>query len=282
MNKKTIQQQLPIMLTILTCLILCIGLYWLVILLNYITNDCAENSQCISTDIHIRDILIGSTIYLKTSVDFAIFIGNIMRHYRGVKGRIAIEIGTAFGNALGTVVVLVIWNFFKEIKPLLAIMIFFAALVLVKLAEEGFEHAREFTSRRQKHLKAAITKLEDATKKFNGISHHVLKFIIPNLSLQPKKGLSFLGLINFSFTVPFILGLDDFAGYVPLFNVVNVLGFSMGVVIGHMVLNLLLFLSPEKTIKIVKNPLISLLGSIVFILLAVWGIIEVYKILFLH
>ena len=97
-----------------------------------------------------------------------------------------------------------------------------------------------------------------------------------------KKNLTFWGLFSFSFTVPFVLGLDDFAGYVPLFNVVNVFGFAIGVFAGHMVLNALLFISPDRTIKAVKNPLIAFLGSIAFVLLAVWGLVEVYKILFVH
>jgi hypothetical protein len=85
-----------------------------------------------------------------------------------------------------------------------------------------------------------------------------------------------------SFTVPFILGLDDFAGYVPLFNVVNVFGFAIGVFLGHMVLNIFLYLSPKRTIQAVKNPIISLVGSIAFVLLAGWGLFEAYKLLFLH
>lgn len=85
-----------------------------------------------------------------------------------------------------------------------------------------------------------------------------------------------------SLTVPFILGLDDFAGYVPLFNIVNVFGFGIGVMLGHMILNIFLYISPKRTIRAVKNPIVSFVGSIAFIFLAVWGFIEAYKLLFLH
>jgi hypothetical protein len=93
---------------------------------------------------HIRwgDILIGLTIYLKTSVDFAIFIGNLMHTFPGWKNRIAIEIGTSCGNAIGTFIILAIWNFFREVNWLLALMIFIASLVLLRMAEDGIEHAR--------------------------------------------------------------------------------------------------------------------------------------------
>jgi hypothetical protein len=46
-----------------------------------------------------------------------------------------------------------------------------------------------------------------------------------------------------------------------------------------MILNFFLFLSPERTIRIVKNSLISFLGSIAFIGLGVWGLVEVVRIL---
>jgi hypothetical protein len=94
-----------------------------------------------------------------------------------------------------------------------------------------------------------------------------------------KQGLHFWPLLGFAFTVPFVLGLDDFAGYVPVFNVVNVFGFSVGVVIGHMLLNVLLYLSPSVTIRVVKNPIISVVGSLAFIGLAIWGIVEVVHLL---
>jgi hypothetical protein len=47
-----------------------------------------------------------------------------------------------------------------------------------------------------------------------------------------------------------------------------------------MILNLLLYLSPIRTIKAVSHPAISILGSLVFVGLAIYGFSEVYKILF--
>lgn len=82
--------------------------------------------------------------------------------------------------------------------------------------------------------------------------------------------------------MPFILGLDDFAGYVLLFNIVNVFGFGIGVFLGHMVLNIFLCISPKRTIQAVKNPLIAFIGSVAFIILACWGFYEAFKLLFLH
>ena len=233
---------------------------------------------------HIRwaDVLVGTTIYLKTSVDFAIFIGNLMSQYKGWKNRIAIEIGTALGNALGTMAVLAIWSFFKEVEWLLAIMIFIAALVLLRLAQDGAEHAKEGLQQKKGLLMTTIMVLENILSKINAFVNPVLKYIIPHTSMKSTGSKTLFGVFVMSFTIPFILGLDDFAGYVPLFNIVNVLGFSIGVLAGHMVLNAFLFISPEKTIAIVKNSIVSFIGSLAFIGLAIWGFWEVYKLILGH
>jgi putative Ca2+/H+ antiporter (TMEM165/GDT1 family) len=59
-----------------------------------------------------------------------------------------------------------------------------------------------------------------------------------------------------------------------------VFGFATGVFIGHMILNAFLFLNPKVTIQIVKNSIISLIGSVVFVALGLWGFHEAYKLLF--
>lgn len=269
-------QLIPLVLTAVTAGILIAIVYLEVVLLNKII------LEDIHQKIQFSDVLVGLTIYLKTSVDFAIFIGNLMSRYHGVKNRIAIEIGTAAGNALGTIMILAIWDFFKEVKLLLAAMILIAALVLLKLAEESLEHIQDEEAGAKVRLKALSRQITTVLSPINKFFHKGLRFIIPNLSMKPKKGLSFWGLIGLSFTIPFILGLDDFAGYVPVFNVVNVLGFSIGVILGHMVLNIFLFLSPKTTIKTVKNPIVSIIGSLAFIGLAFYGFYEVYRILFVH
>jgi hypothetical protein len=118
--------------------------------------------------------------------------------------------------------------------------------------------------------------------KVNAVIDPFLSKIVPSnkLSIQTKRSL--LALLTMAFTIPFILGLDDFAGYVPLFNIVNVFGFSIGVFLGHAILLTFLFLSPARTTRVVKNALISVIGSIAFIVLAGWGIFEAFKLLLMH
>lgn len=211
-----------------------------------------------------QDVIVGATIYLKTSIDFAILMGRLMAAYKGWQNRVAIEIGTAIGNATGTIAIILIWALFKNIQLLLALMILVAALVLLSFAH------------------ASLDQIPNG--KIADILHKILDPIVRFLpkfgaNLDGKAGLSWMGLLTYSMSVPFLLGLDDFAGYVPLFSVVNLYGFGIGVMAAHTLLNIALFLSPRRTIAVVQNAWISLTGTLIFIGLALYGILEAGKIL---
>jgi hypothetical protein len=268
------RQIIPISLTAIVCGFLVFLLWIEVLILNHFT------AEDIVLTIRWTDVLVGLTIYLKTAIDFAIFIGRLIDKYPGWKNRVAIEIGTAFGNALGTLLILILWTFFRQIEWLLAIMIFVAALVLLKLAEDSFEHADKEDGKFPKWFSWMVSGSRRGLIYVNHWLSPVMRFVVPELKIREMKRIGFVSLLFFSFTVPFILGLDDFAGYVPLFNVVNVFGFSIGVFLGHMILNIFLYLNPQFTIKAVKNPVISFLGAIVFIGLAIWGFYEALHLLF--
>lgn len=265
-------QILPVLLTALVALLLVVILR---LEIGFINSVLGGN---LSTHLRWPDIVVGATIYLKTAIDFAIFIARLMESNRGWRGRIAIEIGTAAGNAVGTMVILLIWALFQEVTWLLAIMIFVAALVLFRLAEEGLEHISE-QSFKGSVIHQFVKIFGKLLPTINSFTRPILRYIVPNTQMRQKGALRFWGLFGFSLLVPFILGLDDFAGYVPLFNIVNVFGFAVGVFLGHMVLNALLFISPERTVKVIKNPVISLIGSLAFLGLGVWGLVEVIRLL---
>src|SRR3989344_5940079 len=225
---------------------------------------------------HLRwgDILVGLTIYLKTSIDFAIFIGRLMSKFPGWKNRVMIEIGTALGNIAGTLAILILWDVFREVRALMALMIVVAALVLLRLAEDGMEHVKDEKGKYKVSFGGLERYFEQTLHAINTLVAPILNRLIPHTSMQNENRNGFKGLFILAFSVPFILGLDDFAGYIPLFNVVNVFGFATGVFLGHMVLNIALFLSPQRTITTVKHPVISFFGSIAFVGLALWGLYE--------
>ena len=193
------QQIIPISLAAVVCAALVGVLFLEIVLLNRFTE------ADIATNIRWFDVLIGLTIYLKTSIDFAIYIGHLMDKNPGWKGRVAIEIGTAVGNAAGTLAVLIIWAFFKEVEWLLAIMIFLAALVLFKLAEDSLEHAKTEDRVYPKWFQHLVTRLECGLKRANAVIAPLLRYVIPNLSFSNGKNLPFWSLAAFSFTIPFIL-----------------------------------------------------------------------------
>jgi len=233
----------------------------------------------ISTRVRIGDIVLGMTIYLKTSIDFALFMGNLMKHNRGWKNRISIELGTALGNALGTGIVLAVWAFFKEVTWLLAIMIVVASLVLFKLAESGLEHTERDDRRWPRTVKLLVNGFEYFLDRLNRIIAPFIRYILPEFNMNAGARAGFWSLFGFAVSVPFFLGLDDFAGYVPIFSLVNVFGFSIGVFLAHALLNMFLYLSPERTVKVVKNPFISFFGSVIFVGLGIWGLIEAARLI---
>ena len=241
------------------------------------------NTQPILTNIQWQDVVVGLTIYLKTSIDFALLIGILMNKFPGLKSRSIIEVGTSLGNAFGTMVVLAIWVFFRQVPWLLGIMVILASMVLLKLAQTSLEHIGQDNHNTDVDDDAEPVKpiyikiknaLETVIRPINNFLSPVVSRITPDLSFDAKKELTVKGLLLTSFTIPFILGLDDFAGYVPLFKLVNVFGFGLGVFLGHSILLILIFLNPKFTIKAIKNPIIAIIGSIAFVALAVWGTYE--------
>ena len=273
MQKNFKEQFIPLSLTALTFFALCATLYVFIFLLNLFPTQ-----QKIDLALRKRDILVGLTIYLKTSIDFAIFIGNLMRTNPGWKKRISIEVGTAVGNAVGTLLILLVWNFFREVPLLMAIMIVIASLVLLRMAEESIEEFLQ-TQNPNGKVHKATSFLSQQLSFLNKIFKPILGKLIPNTNITNIRVMSFANLAFFSFTIPFILGLDDFAGYIPLFSIINVFGFAVGVFLGHMVLNLGLFLSPSRTVSLVKQPLILIVGGLAFMGIALWGFYETFHII---
>jgi len=242
-------------------------------------------SEPITMQFRWIDVLIGATIYLKTSIDFAIFIGRLMAANPGWRSRVAIEIGTAAGNAFGTILVIGMWVLLKHVDILLALMVFIASLVLFELAHGSLEHFTSWGATKKNQglsiKKVIFLLLHGFLDRIKKLIDPILSRVMPDLGekMKGKSTLDWKNLLKFSMSVPFILGLDDFAGYVPLFTVVNVYGFAIGVIASHTILNIALFLSPQKTIVMVKNEIVSFLGAIAFIGLGVYGLVETVRII---
>lgn len=275
LKKILIEQFTPILLTFFTFCGLATILYGILLFLNSL-----NFTTPIVLDFKKRDILVGIAVYLKTAVDFAIFIGNLMHTNPGWKKRIAIELGTAIGNGAGTFLILIAWIILKEIPLLMIVMMFIASVVLLRLAEESFE---EFLKQKNSFISLNIRKpvslLQRQLDFVNTLFRPILKFFVPSLNLTKTKKLYFANLISFSFTIPFVLGLDDFAGYISLFTTVNIFGFSIGVLLGHMLLTIGLFAFPNKTVALVKHPVVLMIGGLAFVGLGLYGFYQCLRII---
>src|SRR3989344_5236631 len=131
MKKSIMGQAIPILLTVFTFIGLSTILYGVLLIL-----DSLDLSFPVILDFRRREILFGIAVYLKTAIDFAIFMGNLMHTNPGWKKRIAIALGTSLGNAFGTFLILTVWTLFKEIPILMIISIFLSSVILFKLSEE--------------------------------------------------------------------------------------------------------------------------------------------------
>ena len=269
-----LSQLVPILLTGVVMAGFLILLHAAILIFNLI-----PSSEKIFLEIRWTDVIVGATIYLKTSIDFAIFIGRMMSANPGWKNRVAIEIGTAAGNAIGTIAIIGLWVTLKNVDLLLALMVFIASLVLFELAHSSLEHFANWQGQGGAK-RAAFYVLHGLLDTIKKIIDPVLSRVMPDLgsAMKGQSSLPWPQLLMFSASVPFILGLDDFAGYVPLFSVVNVYGFAIGVIGAHTLLNIALFISPKKTITVVKNEIVSFFGALAFIGLAVYGLVETVKI----
>lgn len=268
------QRQLtPILLAIITFLALVGVLFVFILFLNLL-----PTKDKIIPLLRISDILVGLTIYLKTSIDFALFIGNIMKQYPGTKNRIAIEFGTALGNGLGTLLVLTIWTFFREVLILMILMIILASLVLLKMAEESLQELHEEKQTPPSPVIHLVRVMFFVLQKINLVFSPLTSILLPHPTQKKQIAASFASLFLFSFSIPFILGLDDFAGYIPLFSIINVFGFATGAFLGHMALTVSLFASPKMAVRIVRLPIIATVGAFAFIIIAGIGFFEASRI----
>ena len=137
--------------------------------------------------------------------------------------------------------ILAVWSFFKEINVLLVRMFIIASLVLFRLAQESIYYISEGKNN-PKVLFSISSLIDFFLDKINSVTKLVLSVIIPNAN--------------------------------------NVFGFGIGVMTGHTLLNIFLFISSSKTVIAVKYPLISFIGSIAFIILGIWGLKEGLNLIF--
>ena len=220
------------------------------------------SSEKIEISFHLKDFLVGFFLYFITAVDYALIVGRMQTVNRGLTARFVMNVFTCLGCFIGVSLVLFLWGFAKEVDWLIISLLIFAGSVMVKLAYEGLEYFVDAKNiwKPIRVLTAAITtSLHHATE---GIT-----FWIPELASPKVTKMSLGKLALWSGILPFIIGLDDFIGYMGAMTIYNVFSLLVGIYLADIVIDILIFISPKATKKIVESALLSLLATYAFLYL---------------
>ncbi len=134
---------------------------------------------------------------------------------------------------------------------------------MIKLAFEGieyFENAKDIPAIFRKNLAKTLTVMHSVTTIFT--------FWIPELGSPKVKKMNLKTLTTWSFLLPFIIGLDDFVGYMGAMTIYNVFSLLVGIYFADILIDILIFVSPTFTKKMVESSILSILAAFAFIYLA--------------
>lgn len=255
---KLLNQLLPISI----CTIFYIFFIWSSHL--YITHFINPNLvNKITAEFHWLDVLVGFFLYFVTAVDYALVVGRMQISNPGSKARVIMNIATVLGCYVGVTLVLFIWGYAKEITGLIVPILIFAGSVMIKLAFEGIDYFKDAENIPNFFSKPLIV--------FTTILYflsRIFTFWMPEISKPTVKPLKTSQLIKWSFFLPFIIGLDDLIGYMGAMTIYNVFGLLIGIYFADVFIDVLIFISPKFTKKIVESATLSVLATLAFLFLA--------------
>ena len=208
------------------------------------------------------DIAIGFFLYFVTAIDYALIVGRMQVVNNGLKARFTMNVFTCLGCFVGVSFVLFLWGLAKEIDWLIIILLIFAGSVMVKLAYESLGYFRD--------AKSIPSTIRTLSVKLIGFLHSLtqpLTFWIPELASPKIAKMSTKKLASWAFLLPFIIGLDDFVGYMGAMTIYNVFSLLLGIYLADIVIDVLIFTSPKLTKKVVEGAILSLLASWAFLYL---------------
>lgn len=214
--------------------------------------------------IHLRlvDFLVGFFLYFVTAIDYALIVGRMQITNPSTGARVVMNIFTCLGCFLGVTLVLFLWGFAKEIDWLIVALLIFAGSVMVKLAYEGLGYFKDSPGiwyPLRVLVVQGVTALHTLTQG--------LTFWIPELGSPSVARMALKELAKWSMLLPFIIGLDDFVGYMGAMTIYNVFSLLAGIYLADVVIDVLIFASPSLTKKLVESPLLSFLASLAFLYL---------------
>lgn len=217
----------------------------------------------ISPIFHWTDVLVGFFLYFVTAIDYALIVGRMQNSNPGSKARVIMNIATVMGCYVGVTLVLFLWGFAKEVTWLIVPILIFAGSVMIKLAFEGIDYFKNSKSL-PKFLSMTTMYLVDALYYLS----RAFTFWMPEISKPTVKPMKTSELIKWSFFLPFIIGLDDLIGYMGAMTIYNVFGLLIGIYFADVFIDILIFVSPKFTKKMVESATLSLIATYAFLYLA--------------
>jgi hypothetical protein len=220
------------------------------------------SAEKILIEFHLKDFLVGFFLYFVTAVDYALIIGRMQVVNKGLQARFTMNVFTCVGCFVGVSLVLFLWGFAKEVNWLIIPLLIFAGCVMVKLGYEGLEYFED-----AKSIFKPIRVITTRTVTFLHTVTQGLTFWIPELGSPAVQKMSLGKLAMWSFLLPFIIGLDDFVGYMGAMTIYNVFSLLVGIYLADIVIDILIFISPSFTKKMVESAVLSLLATYAFMYL---------------
>jgi hypothetical protein len=217
----------------------------------------------IKIEFHLFDALVGFFLYFVTAVDYALIVGRMQVTNPGSKARVIMNICTCVGCFIGVTFVLFLWGLAKEVPWLIIPILIFAGSVMIKLAFEGIEYFEQ-----SKEIPAVIRLLTVNLLNALHFVTAIFTFWIPELASPKVKRMTAVSLAKWSLFLPFIIGLDDLVGYMGAMTIYNVFSLLLGIYFADIVIDILIFVSPSFTKKLVENSILSLLAAFAFIFLS--------------
>lgn len=211
---------------------------------------------------HLTDFLVGFFLYFVTAIDYALIVGRMQVNNPSISARVIMNIFTCLGCFFGVSLVLFLWGFAKEIDWLIIALLIFAGSVMVKLSFEGLDYFRN-----DEHIWTPLRLLVVNSVTFLHTFTQGLTFWIPELGRPSVARTSLRELAKWSFVLPFIIGLDDFVGYMGAMTIYNVFSLLFGIYLADVLIDIMIFASPKTTKKLVENPVFSFFASLAFIYL---------------
>lgn len=254
---KWIYQLMPVVVCAVLLLVFVGSTHWFI---DILINPFSQNQ--IFKNFYVKDFAVGFFLYFITAIDYALIVGRMSVVNNGFKKRFIMNVFTCAGCFVGVTGVLFLWGYAKEVTGFIVPLLIFAGSVMIKLAYEGHEYFFE-ANNIPRSIRVGVwwilKELYRVTRLFT--------FWMPDLGSPKVKKMPILELAKWSFFLPFIIGIDDLVGYMGAMTIYNAYSLIVGIYVADIVIDILIFVSPNLTKKLVENAILSLIAALAFLYL---------------